>query len=139
MRGMTSMTSWYSPSSSPSLSAISGSLSPSVNLASSSLCSCRAWCRPSQSTGLCSLMLLAYSGMSFWLVLHTDSEETVCMLTVRIWECGKAGSRFRTLDSDGPAHLVPLMEDYEYSGQGSVLIHTTCLVSKCDSSRHWWH
>ena len=55
------------------------------------------------------------------------------MLTVWIWECGKVGSRSGTLDSDGPAHLVPLMEDYEYSGQGSVLIHTTCLVGKCNS------
>jgi len=72
-------------------------------------------------------------------VLCTDSEEMVHMLTVWIWECGKAGSHFGTLDSDGPAHLVPLMEDYEYSGWGSVLIHTTCLVGKCDSWQHWWH
>jgi len=62
-------------------------------------------------------------------VLRTDSEETVRMLTVRIWECGKAGSHSGTLDSDGPAHLVPLTEDYEYSGRGSVLIHMTCLVA----------
>ena len=34
----------------------------------------------------------------------------VHMLTVQIWECGKVGSRSGTLDSDGPAHLVPLME-----------------------------
>jgi len=61
------------------------------------------------------------------------------MLTVWIWECGKAGSCFGTLDSDGLAHLVPLTEGYEYSGWGSVLIHMTCLVGKCDSLRHWWH
>jgi len=79
--------------------------------------------------------VLAHGGR----LLCTDSEETVCMLTVQIWECGKAGSHFRTLDSDGSTHLVPLMEDYEYSGWGSVLIHMTCLVGKCDSSWHWWH
>ena len=53
--------------------------------------------------------------------------------------CGKVGSQSGTLDSDGPAHLVPLMEDYEYSGRGSILIHMTCLVGKCDSLWNWWH
>jgi len=43
-------------------------------------------------------------------VLHTDSEEMVRMLTVRIWECGKAGTHSGTLDSDGPGHLEPLTE-----------------------------
>jgi len=43
-------------------------------------------------------------------VLHTDSEETVRMLTVQIWECGKAGAHSGTLDSNGPGHLEPLME-----------------------------
>jgi len=70
---------------------------------------------------------------------YAQTLRTVHMLTVQIWECGKAGSCFGTLDSDGPAHLVPLTEGYEYSGRGSVLIHTTCLVGKCNSSWHWWH
>jgi len=52
------------------------------------------------------------------------------MLTVRIWECGKRVPILGTLDSDGPAHLVPLTEDYEYSGRGSVLIHMTCSSGK---------
>jgi len=43
-------------------------------------------------------------------MLCTDSEEMVRMLTVWIWECGKAGSHSGTLDSDGPAHSEPLTE-----------------------------
>jgi len=43
-------------------------------------------------------------------VLCTDSEETVHMLAVRIWKCGKWVPVLGTLDSDGPAHLEPLME-----------------------------
>ena len=43
-------------------------------------------------------------------LLRTNSEETVRMLTVQIWECGKAGSHSGTLDSDGPACSEPLME-----------------------------
>ena len=44
------------------------------------------------------------------ILLCTDSEEMVHMLTVWIWECGKVGSHFGTLDPDGPAHLEPLTE-----------------------------
>jgi len=73
-------------------------------------------------------------GFFTW-VLHTDSEEwytcllTDWKLTVQIWECGKAGSQSGTLDSDGFAHLRPLMEGYEYSGWGSVLILIACLLA----------
>src|SRR6267142_5238319 len=76
-----------------------------------------------------------------WAHVHCYARtlRTVRMLTVWIWECGKAGSRSGTLDSDGPIHLVPLTKDYEYSGWGSVLIHMTCLVGKCNSWWHWWH
>jgi len=44
------------------------------------------------------------------MMLCTDSEEMVCMLTVQIWKCGKRVPVLGTLDSDGPTHLEPLTE-----------------------------
>ena len=66
-------------------------------------------------------------------MLRTDSEEQYVCILYGYRSVGKQVPILGPLSSDEPACSVPLTEDYEYSGRGSVLIHMTCLVGKCDS------